>query len=100
MAFGSRLKELREQAGLTQGELAAKAEMSQAGISDLEQSRGGRKPKWQTVQKLAVALGVSIEVFSEPAKSEEKTPRGRPRKSTSSDETARTPAKSKRRKGI
>jgi transcriptional regulator with XRE-family HTH domain len=84
MSFGARLRELRERAGLTQGGLAGLAGMSQAGISDLEQERGGRRPSWETVQKLAKALGVTSEAFAEPAESDEKRERGRPRKPAAS----------------
>jgi transcriptional regulator with XRE-family HTH domain len=80
MAFHARLKELREKAGLTQGELAGHAGMSQAGIANLEQDR--TKPAWETVQKLVAALGVSCEAFNEKAESDEPSPRGRPRKTT------------------
>ena len=37
--FAGRLRELREQAGLTQQQLGQKAGLSQAGIADLEQQR-------------------------------------------------------------
>jgi transcriptional regulator with XRE-family HTH domain len=93
MSFGARLRELRERAGLSQGGLAEAAGMSQAGISDLEQERGGRKPTWETVQKLATALGVSCEAFNEPAKDQESRGPGRPRKGEGE------PAKGKKRKG-
>jgi transcriptional regulator with XRE-family HTH domain len=78
MAFHARLKELREGLGFTQGELAERAGMSQAGIANLEQDR--TKPVWETVQKLATALGVSCEAFNEPAASDEPRGRGRPTK--------------------
>jgi transcriptional regulator with XRE-family HTH domain len=53
--FGRRLRRLRESAGLTQEELAEKADLSAKGISDLE--RGERKrPYPHTVRALADAL--------------------------------------------
>jgi transcriptional regulator with XRE-family HTH domain len=64
MSFPSRLKELREAAKLTQGELAGKSGIPKASISNLEQDR--RKPTWETIQKLAGALGCSCEAFQEP----------------------------------
>lgn len=74
--FAARLKELRETAGLTQGQLAEKAGLSKAGIADLEQGRN--RPSWDTVQALCNALGVSCEEFQrEPAKREPQG-RGRP----------------------
>jgi transcriptional regulator with XRE-family HTH domain len=78
MAFNARLRELREAANLSQAELAERAGLSKGGIADLEQNRN--RPTWDSVQKLAVALGVSCEAFNEPAESDEKRERGRPRK--------------------
>ncbi len=96
MAFHGRLRELREAAGLTQGELAERAGLSIAGVTQLEQGR--RKPAWETVQKLAIALGVGIEAFNEPAESDEKRERGRPRKPPTAPEPMPV-AKGKRKKG-
>ncbi|MDQ3926428.1 MAG: helix-turn-helix domain-containing protein [Actinomycetota bacterium] len=57
--FGAHLRQLREAAGLTQEELAARAGMSAKGISDLE--RGARqRPYPHTVRSLADALGLSV----------------------------------------
>jgi DNA-binding XRE family transcriptional regulator len=78
MAFPARLKELRERAGLTQEGLAERAGISKAGIANLEQGRN--RPIWETVQKLATALGVDVGAFNEPAESDEKRERGRPKK--------------------
>jgi transcriptional regulator with XRE-family HTH domain len=55
--FGPRLKQLREQPGLTQPELAERAQLSKGGVADLEQGR--RKPTWETVLALCAARGVS-----------------------------------------
>ncbi len=56
--FGARLKRLREAAGLTQEELAARADLTAKGISALE--RGERKrPYPHTVSSLADALELS-----------------------------------------
>jgi len=77
--FAGRLRELREEAGLTQQQLGERAGLSQPGIADLEQQR--RKPAWETVVALCQALGVTPDAFvQEPA---ERSPagRGRPRKS-------------------
>ena len=58
--FGERLRRLREEAGLTQEELAAKAGMTAKGVSALE--RGERKrPYPHTVRSLADALGLDDE---------------------------------------
>jgi len=56
--FGRRLKRLRETAGLTQEELAEKAELSAKGISDLERGQR-RRPYPNTVRSLADALELS-----------------------------------------
>jgi len=76
--FGARLKELREQAGLTQQELAAAAGMHRFGIAKLEQ--GLREPSWATVRALCMALGLSCEAFQVPAQEREPPGVGRPRK--------------------
>src|SRR3712207_9033530 len=56
--FGVRLRQVREAAGLTQEDLAARAGLSAKGISDLE--RGARRrPHPQTVRALAGALELS-----------------------------------------
>jgi transcriptional regulator with XRE-family HTH domain len=61
--FGARLRELRTAAGLTQAQLAERAEMHLHGVTKLEQ--GHREPSWATVQDLARALGVSCEAFQD-----------------------------------
>jgi transcriptional regulator with XRE-family HTH domain len=79
MAFQARLRELREAAALTQSDLAERAGLSIGGVTQLEQGR--RKPAWETVEKLAAALGVGVEAFSAPATGSAPAPkRGRPRK--------------------
>jgi len=56
--FGAQLRRLREAAGLTQEELAARAGLTAKGISDLE--RGKRRHPYQnTVRSLAEALDLS-----------------------------------------
>lgn len=74
--FAAKLKYLREEAGLTQAQLAERAEMHLQGITKLEQ--GLREPAWATVLALAEALGVNCLAFMDGA--EAKRPRGRPRK--------------------
>jgi transcriptional regulator with XRE-family HTH domain len=76
--FGLRLKELREVAGLTQPGLAEKAGMSKGGIADLEQ--GVNQPSWDSVRKLAAALGVTTEAFNvAPSPDVKPAGRGRPK---------------------
>jgi transcriptional regulator with XRE-family HTH domain len=80
--FGERLRELRQEAGLTQKQLAEEAGLTVWAITDLEQ--GGRQhPRWDTVVALADALGVSCDAFRQaPAKGGKKPGRGRPPKPT------------------
>jgi transcriptional regulator with XRE-family HTH domain len=63
MKFKDRLRELREGAGLTQEELARKAIISLPTLRGLE--RGQHRPSWQSVVKLARALGVSTDAFAD-----------------------------------
>jgi transcriptional regulator with XRE-family HTH domain len=76
--FGSRLKELREAAGLSQQQLADKIGFHRFSVAKLEQ--GVRGPTWSTVKALSEALGVPCDAFSQPAVSLEKSARGRPAK--------------------
>lgn len=65
--FGERLRELREQAGLSRQELAERAGLKMSRIRDLEQ--GVNIPRWDAVVALSRALGVSCEDFlEEPAR--------------------------------
>jgi len=57
--FGIRLQTLRRQAGLTQEQLAEATEVSVDFISLVE--RGINAPSFDTLEKLAKALGVSIQ---------------------------------------
>jgi transcriptional regulator with XRE-family HTH domain len=60
--FATRLRSLRDAAGLTQQALADRAGMRVQMLSRLEQ--GGRSdPRWSTVCGLATALEVSTEEF-------------------------------------
>lgn len=91
MEFGPRLRELRKAASLTQGHLAELAAMSKAGVTHLE--RGIRKPSWETIQKLAAALGVDVKAFLEPAADVPAPGRGRPRKKPETVPLKRRPKK-------
>lgn len=62
--FGQKVVRLREAAELSQYALAKKAGMSQQALSYLESSDGD--PNWATVQKIAAALDVSCEEFTDP----------------------------------
>jgi transcriptional regulator with XRE-family HTH domain len=79
--FAGRLRALREQAGLTQVQLAEKAGLTLQGLGQIE--RGRRQPSWPTVQALARALGVDCTVFADnppPAPAAEVAPKGRKKK--------------------
>src|SRR5262249_3639436 len=81
-AFGTRLRQLREEAGLTQEGLAERAGMHRLGIAKLE--RGDREPAWATVERLCQALGVRCTKFEGTSTTEpepqSRPKRGRPRK--------------------
>jgi transcriptional regulator with XRE-family HTH domain len=71
--FGRRLRALREEKGWTQAELGEKAGMLHHAIARLE--RGERTPGWDTVLKLAEALGVTPNDFlGEPDEPEPEPP--------------------------
>jgi transcriptional regulator with XRE-family HTH domain len=75
MLFKDKLRALRLAAGLTQDNLARAAGMAVASIRNHEQ--GQRSPSWLAVVKLAKALEVSTDVFSECALDEEEAELGR-----------------------
>lgn len=58
MTFGERIKMLREERGLSQGQLAEKLNVHQSHISRIE--IGIHEAQFQTAIKLAEALGVSV----------------------------------------
>ncbi len=73
--FGSRLRELREKAGLSREQLAQRAGMHKFGVAKLE--RGDREPSWASVQALARALGVKCDDFTDADPNQGNTP-GKP----------------------
>lgn len=83
--FAGRLTELREQTGLSMYALAQKSGVSKQALSRLE--LGESEPTWDTVQKLALALGIECTEFKDPnitipapVPEGEKRQRGRPPK--------------------
>ena len=62
--FGRALKQLRAQSGITQDELAWRAELHRTYISDIE--RGARNLSLQSIEKLAKALNVSFSTLFQP----------------------------------
>ena len=65
--FTIQLKAHREKKGWTQAELAEKSGLSVQAVAALEQ--GSRGPTWETVLKLAHALGINVEDFRIDARS-------------------------------
>lgn len=61
--FAGRLKQLRTKAGLSRQELADKLGLTSVAVYSWE--RGGASPSFQSLQKLAKVLGVSLDEFSE-----------------------------------
>src|SRR5579875_3867528 len=89
--FAVRLRAVREQAGLSQRELAERAGCNVFTLSKLE--RGTQEPAWPLVLALARALGVECMAFQPTGNQlpeESARPRGRPRKA---DATAEAPPK-------
>lgn len=82
MSFGVRLREIREQAGLTQKRLAEMLGVTQQGIGHWE--TGIREPGWSEVVALATALNVDCTAFATATAATTPPPapprRGRPRK--------------------
>jgi transcriptional regulator with XRE-family HTH domain len=94
--FGRRLKELRDETGLSQKELATRAGVGQRSVSNWEQ--GLKQPTWPNVIALAEALQVSILAFLKEPVTQPKVPRGRPRKEQKLPSPARHQKKAHRRK--
>jgi transcriptional regulator with XRE-family HTH domain len=84
-AFGRRLRELRERAGLTQSQLAERAGLHPQGVVKLE--RGEREPAWGTVVALCEALAVSCDEFRKKPGPAAPVQVGRPRKPASAKPT-------------
>lgn len=61
MEFSERLKATRQKAGLTQREVAARLGITYQSYGQYE--RGLRKPKHETIEKIADALGCSVYEF-------------------------------------
>lgn len=67
--ISSRLRQLREDAGLKKTELAKKANISHSYLSEIES--GTKEPPFKTLQKICSALGVSLsEFFADENRSE------------------------------
>jgi transcriptional regulator with XRE-family HTH domain len=98
MTFAERLRQLREQGGMTQEQLADRSEINLWTIRGYEQGR--REPNWKGAIALAAALGVAVEAFADCVES---TPTnrpasalGRPRKASLNAEATETSTASPR----
>jgi transcriptional regulator with XRE-family HTH domain len=60
--IGKAVKSVRTTHGLTQEDLAAKADLHPTYISDVE--RGVRNPSWDVVARLAEGMGVPVAVIA------------------------------------
>jgi transcriptional regulator with XRE-family HTH domain len=78
MAFGEKLKEAREKAGLSQTALAEKSGLHRFTVAKYEQ--GLRQPTFEAVDALARALGVSCEAFRESIAPPAEKPKGKGKK--------------------
>ncbi len=97
--FAARLKEIREEKGVSQYALAKSSGLSKQAISQLE--LGLREPNWQTVQLLALALGVDCTAFKDTGLElpdvEPSAGPGRPRKTAADTPPAATSSPAKPR---
>ena len=59
MTFGSKLKNLREEMGLTQTDIAAQIPMNQSNYSKIE--RGQQEPDLMQLKRIAEIFGVSAD---------------------------------------
>jgi len=72
LQFGSRLRELRGAAGLTQAEVSERADVAVETISRLETNKLSN-PTIEVAEKLADALGVPITAFFDPTSPKPRT---------------------------
>lgn len=61
--LSERLRQLREQAGMTQASLAEASGVSEIGVKQIEQGRR-ENPRWDTMKRLAKALGASLDAMA------------------------------------
>jgi transcriptional regulator with XRE-family HTH domain len=68
--FGLAIRSLRGKSGISQEELAWRAELHRTYVSDIE--RGGRNPSLLSIERLAKALNVSFPTLFQPLEDPEK----------------------------
>lgn len=71
---GPAIRELRERARISQEELAYRAELDRTYISGIERNR--RNPSIRSLQRVATALGISLDVIFVNARRSAERPRG------------------------
>jgi transcriptional regulator with XRE-family HTH domain len=76
--FPDRLRELREQAGLTQEQLAERVGVKRDAVARWESGR--REPGWSSILALCKALGVECTAFAQSPTKRRPAKIGRPRK--------------------
>lgn len=59
--FGSKIRNLRKEKGISQEELAFRSELHRTYISDIE--RGARNVSLKNIEKIAKALGVKSQIL-------------------------------------
>jgi transcriptional regulator with XRE-family HTH domain len=97
VTFAVRLQRAIVAAGLTPYALAKRAQLSKQAVSNL--LAGERQPNWDTVQRLAAALGLDCRAFADPditaevAAAPPAKPRGRPRSEAGEQTPAKPPTK-------
>jgi transcriptional regulator with XRE-family HTH domain len=95
--FAARLRELREEKGWTQAELAERVGVSAHTVAQWERSR--REPSWNNVVAMADALGVSTEAFRQLPKEVLPRPKaGRPKKTPPAEPGAASKAEPRKLK--
>jgi len=69
LGLAKAVRELREEAELSQAALAERADLPEATIALIENA--GQDPLWGDIRRVAQALGVSLEALSELAEQHE-----------------------------
>ena len=69
MTLGQRLRQLREVAGLSQNELAKRANVHRPIISDVESGKQ-KSMTLENARRIARALGVTLDLFAGPGEEE------------------------------
>jgi transcriptional regulator with XRE-family HTH domain len=65
MSLGTRVRRYRLLAGVKQATLAKKSGLSRSLIASIEAGHRGKRPSYNTVLKLASALGLTVAQFAE-----------------------------------